>query len=265
MVESFEVQGHAAWLKQYGDSRRVFRLGALARVTRWLALAPLRPPPRYTREQAKQVEIRRLQELRALGVRVPATLGEGEHSLMLSDIGPTLSSQLRKLKNDPAALDALTGRALQAIADAHRRGGYFGQPLPRNMTLSDDGIGFLDFEEDPLEVMTLAQAQARDWLMFAYGVARYYDGRREALAALLRQAMRDDPPTVSRHARQVGYRLHWLVRFSCRLGRSARALGNAIFAIRSATSMLLVFTVLMMDWVSDGDLDLLRLLAEGVG
>lgn len=265
MVESFQVQGHAAWLKHYGDSRRTLRLGALARVTRWLALAPLRPPPRYTREQAKQVEARRLQELRNLGVRVPATLGEGAYSLILSDIGPTLSSQLRKLKNDPAALDTLTGRALQAIADAHRRGGYFGQPLPRNMTLSDDGIGFLDFEEDPLEVMTLAQAQARDWLLFAYGVAKYYDGRRESLAALLGQAMREEPVAVNRHARQVGHRLHRLARFSRRLGRSARTLSNAIFAIRSATSMLLVFAVLMVDWVSDGDLDLLRMLAAGIG
>lgn len=64
-------------------------------------------------------------------------------------------------------------------------------------------VGFIDFEEDPLEVMSLPQAQARDWLMFAFGMAKYYDGRADVLADMLSRVMQREPE-VAAYAGRVG-------------------------------------------------------------
>src|SRR5690606_20235183 len=125
-------------------------------------------------------------------------------ALCVSDMGRTLAAQLRETAGDAAATDALARAAVSAIAAAHARGAYLGQPLPRNMTFGADGIGFLDFEEDPLEVMTLEQAQARDWVLFAFGMAKYYDRRPDALADIISEAVRIAPGEVTRHVRRVG-------------------------------------------------------------
>jgi hypothetical protein len=67
---------------------------------------------------------------------------------VLSDTGDSLNARLRQVRNDPALLDAMVSAALAAIADGHRKGAYFGQPVPRNMTWAEGKVGFLDFEED---------------------------------------------------------------------------------------------------------------------
>ena len=79
--------------------------------------------------------------------------------------------------------------------------------------------------------MELEQAQARDWLMFGYGVAGFYDERPDALAALMREAMRGEQDEVRRQAGETTARLGRVARLSLRLGRSARALAKSGVAI----------------------------------
>ncbi len=231
-VEPMVFDGQRAWRKRYVDSRRRWPLAALAAIARLLRLPPLRPPPRHPPARARQVEARRLRQLRALGVHAPRVLAEGEDWLALSDLGPTLASRLRTVAGDADATDSLLRMSAQAIADAHRSGVCFGQPLPRNLVIDDGRIGFLDFEEDPLEVMTLAQAQARDWLLFTYGIARYYDDRPQVLAALLDEALETAPAPVSGSVRAVGRRLQPLARLAGRCGRAARPFAHAVNALR---------------------------------
>lgn len=124
---------------------------------------------------------------------------------------------------------------MQAIAAAHAKGAYFGQPLPRNLTWDGTAVGFIDFEEAPLEVMDLPQAQARDRLMFGYGVARYYDDRPQRLQALMTRALQGVEAPVIAHAHAVAGRLQGLARTSMKLGRSARVLARAILIVQGAT------------------------------
>ena len=260
-VESIVVAGRDAWLKAYadGDSRK-FGLGILDAIARGLDIDALRPPPHPGGGEAKQIEARRLAELDAQGVRVPRVLGEGASTLLLSNLGDTFAAQLRAADGDATRIDALTTAVIDAIADAHARGAYFGQPLPRNITLDDSGrVGFIDFEEDPLEVMSLPQAQARDWLMFAFGMAKYYDGRTDVLADMLSRVMRREPE-VAAHAGRVG-RLKGFAQRIARLGRSARHVAHSILVVRAATllPMLLVVAVLW-DWLEDGEIELLRMM-----
>jgi tRNA A-37 threonylcarbamoyl transferase component Bud32 len=230
-VERIQVEGRPAWRKRYADDRRAWALRAMSAVARLLRQPPLRPPPRHDARMMRAIEARRLRQLQALGVRAPRVLGEGPDWLLLSDLGPTLSSRLRAAGGDAVLIDALVRDAVAAIAAAHGRDAYFGQPLPRNLAVEGGRVGFLDFEEDPLEVMSLVQAQARDWLLFAYGVAPYYDDRPQALAELLRGGLARAPVPAAQQARRAGRRLRLLALLARRLGRPARAFGHAVLAL----------------------------------
>lgn len=262
MVEPLLIDGRRAWLKQYGDAhdrRAVLRL--LDRVATGLDMAALKPPPHHVGEQARLTEARRLDELRRQRVRVPEVLGQGRRSLILEDLGPSLASHLRDAADDAPRVDQLTSAAIDAIRRVHAQGAYLGQPVPRNITFDGRDMGFIDFEEDPLEVMELPHAQARDWLMFAYGTARYYDDRPLRFTEVLHEGLLMEAAGVNAQVRHVAGRLQGLARVSRRLGRSARTLAHAIFVVHAATSFsLLLGFVLLLDWVSDGDLDLLTAL-----
>jgi tRNA A-37 threonylcarbamoyl transferase component Bud32 len=264
MVQKISFQGRDAWLKNYGAERwlRHSLVGLWNGVAGRLDLAPLRAPPRYSGARAKDVERRRLEQLRTTGAPVPFVLGEGRDCLILSDMGPTLGRRLRRLESANDA-DILVERTAAAIGDVHRRGGYLGQAFPRNITIDDQRVGFIDFEEDPSEIMPLAQAQARDWVMFTAGVAPYYIGRADRLAKLLH-----DEPTahqlreVEDSVRRVAERLSFVER-GClgRLGSQARALGSAVYALRKSFGVLALAAVLV-DYVSDGQLDTWRVLVD---
>src|SRR5690606_1362782 len=255
--------GRQAWGKRYQDDGRIRRrrgLRALDSVARRLGMAALRPPPHRGGRQALAVEARRLRTLGQQGVPVPEVLSVDGDTLWRSDMGRTLASQLREAGGDAGAIDALAGAAASAIADAHRRGAYLGQPLPRNMTFGENGIGFLDFEEDPLEVMSLEQAQARDWVMFAFGMARYYDRRPDALADIISAVIRTEPREVGAHAHRVGERLRRFGLAIRWLGQSARTLAHSILVIHAATTWTVLVALVLLDWISDGDLDIVRIL-----
>jgi tRNA A-37 threonylcarbamoyl transferase component Bud32 len=80
----------------------------------------------------RETEARRLGELQAQGVNVPDVLGTGHAALVIGDNGSSFNTCLREA--DEAGRDRLVMAAMQAIAEAHARGAYFGQPLPRNLT-----------------------------------------------------------------------------------------------------------------------------------
>ena len=259
MVEPIVIEGQRAWLKQYGEGSRAVALGLLNFVAHRFQLDALRPPPHRGGEAAKETEARRLGELAAQGVNVPHVIGTGHAALVLEDNGSSFNTCLRQA--DAAGRDVLVAAAMQAIAAAHAKGAYFGQPLPRNLTWDGAKVGFIDFEEDPLEVMDLAQAQARDWLMFGYGVAKYYEDRPQQLQALMAQAMDGVEAPVIAHAHAVSGRLQGLARASLKMGRSARALAHAILVVHGATTLgVLMLAVICYDFFSDGDLDILQLL-----
>lgn len=237
MASGLHIHGERVWLKHYprgGLARRLVH-GLLNRVVGALGADCLRAPPHRGGDAGRDVERRRIELLRAQGVHVPEVIGQGPAMLLLGDIGRSVSHHLRRMGGDPERIGTLAGRAAQAIAAAHRRGAYLGQAFPRNMTVDGERIGFIDFQEDPGEIMPLAEAQARDWLMFAVGVGRYYDGREDALAALLGGCLRELPQARAALARTVA-RLGFVERACYRLGRGPRAYGVALRALRLAVA-----------------------------
>lgn len=259
MAQRLLIDSRPVWVKQYPEQARRVLLHAFDLLVRALGVDVLRPPPHQGGDVAKRIEKRRLDELRGLEVRVPEVLGEGRTMLVLSELGSSLSSALKRAV-DVATADRLLEQARAALADVHRRGGYIGQPLPRNMTVSDDGIGFLDFEEDPREVMSLEEAQVRDWLVFAHGVAGYRRDGGAVPADLLARGLAEVEPAIAAGVRDAATRLSPLEAclrpFMARDSRLMASL-NALTALLATT--LGVAFVLAIDLLHDGDIDLIGL------
>lgn len=207
MAKRLLIDDRQVWLKQYGNGGRRFTLGLLEQLARGLSIEALRPPPHYRGEKALNNELRRVRELQAADVNVPEIIGQGRTTLLLSDIGASLSKCLKNASDDPAARDRMVLMAIDAIADVHAKGHYLGNPVPRNMTFDNQCIGFLDFEEDPGEIMGCDVAQARDWLMFVHAVARHYPSQHVELAGLLKKGMDRANPDVSRRVLDAGNKL----------------------------------------------------------
>ncbi|MFK3649992.1 phosphotransferase [Lysobacter enzymogenes] len=267
MVTRLNLQGRTAWLKSYGGGSRRLRLRALDLTARRLGVPSLRPPPHRVGAAARQTEQRRLRELAAVDVRVPRILGEGDTYLLLSDIGETLSARLRR--SSPQQAYRLVTQAAHTLAQVHARGGYIGQPLARNLTVDAHGrIGFIDFEEDPAEVMSVQQAQIRDWLIFAAGASRYFRDPDQELSAIIAESLRGGAEEVRRGVGDAADRLGFVQSLSRWLGRRARGLGGAVQALRRAAWLWMLAAVLIglgVDFAPDRDFDSLRQMAELIG
>lgn len=264
-VRRLDVEGGVAWFKRYGSARRALRMRAMDWTAMRLGVTPLRAPPRHVGPDGRRVEQRRLTELASLDVNVPRVLAQGDDCLLLSDMGQTLADRLRRSGPDEAR--TLVSRAVEAIAAVHARGAYLGAPVARNLTVDADGrIGFIDFEDDPGEVMPLADAQARDWLVFSAGVSRHVPFDEQELAGLLAAGLRRErPPSRSALARTVE-RLGFLRRPTAWLGGRAAGIGKALGSLRRAIgssggSVLALAAALALDLLHDGDIELLVLLA----
>lgn len=232
-VSLVEHEGRPAWRKRYGGGSRRLRLRLLDRVVLGLGVPVLRPPPRHAGDAARRVEQRRLQELRASGVNVPQVLEAGDGFLVLGDMGPTLAWRLKQV--DPEGAGRLLAAAAQAVAGVHAAGLYLGQPLARNITLDATGrIGFLDFEEDPGEVLPIVQAQARDWLVFAAGVARHAPFDEVRLARIIGHALARVPAEARGLLRTSVARLGFLRPLTAKLGRRAAGIGKAVASLQCA-------------------------------
>ena len=232
-VIRMDALGRRAWLKVYAEGNRGWTLAVLDLLTRFFDTPSLRPPAHWGGERACAIEKRRIEALVACGALVPEILGQGANALLLGDIGHTLKSVLHEV--GPERQVQLIAQAARAMVEVHAHDGYIGQPYARNLTVAEDGrIGFLDLEEDPLESMTLAQAQVRDWLIFAAGVSRYFADPSRQFADAIRPVLRDETQTTRLELLRQVRRLRLVERISGRLGARAKRIAGALAGLRNA-------------------------------
>ncbi|RYX91115.1 MAG: hypothetical protein EOO28_26980 [Comamonadaceae bacterium] len=124
----------------------------------------LQVPVRDGGRLAQDVEVRRLGELIEAGLAVPRVIHVEDEFFVREFLeGDELARLLEQQTPDAATLWEQGLRTIQAF---HRRGQYFSQAFARNFIVTARGIVAIDFEEDPLDVMSLPEAQARDWLLY---------------------------------------------------------------------------------------------------
>ncbi|MFM9927962.1 hypothetical protein VLK31_33680 [Variovorax sp. H27-G14] len=178
-VASHRFGSERVWLKKAGPRHGKWGYRVMAAVARMVRLDIIKPVPNPGGEAAIATEARRLKQLAAAGLRVPTVLAQQADGLLISDLGEsgraTVVLQERidqAAAAGPAALLAVWREGLAAIATVHLCGQHLSQAFDRNLVQCPDGvIGYIDFEDDPAEVMTLAECQARDWLSYLHSTA----------------------------------------------------------------------------------------------
>lgn len=139
----------------------------------WIALAlrnPLmRPVPIHGGSHSQRIEIARLSRLLDFGIAVPRVLYETDQYFVMQGFqGFPLDS---KLALSSEISTPLFTRGLYSIAEVHQKGQCLSQAFARNIFINDQGgLWFLDHEDEPLEALTLAEAQARDYLLYLLSV-----------------------------------------------------------------------------------------------
>ena len=167
-------------------------------------------------------EARRLARLARSGWKVPAVLDLDATRLVLADNGVPLGHALGA-EPERASRRRLLDAPLALLAALHAAGRWHGAAQVRNFTRRADGIGMIDFEDEVETVMSLADRQGRDLVLFLLSAARYLDADAAAITELAR-ATRSAAPAeswarVERLERRVAP-LHRALRpFAHRLGR----------------------------------------------
>lgn len=209
-IRQVQWQGQPAWLKLSVPQPPAWRyqlLAGMARLLQQPALQPVRP-------QGGTAGIRneadRLNALLNAGLRAPQLLEQDAHWLLISDLGhTTLESLIRHA--DPVARLDYWRRGADYIQQAHRAGQYLSQAFARNLVWSpEQGLGAIDFEDDPVSAMTLTQAQIRDWLPYFFSTAIYFEDRLPLLCAAIREVLAGEAPAVRDGVCQVLRRTAWL-------------------------------------------------------
>lgn len=221
-IRQVEWQGQPAWLKLSVPQPPAWRYQLLAGVARLLqhpAMQPVRP---QGGEAGIRNEAVRLAALSLAGLRVPAVLERGADWLLISDIGhTTLEILIRHAAPDERMV--WWQRGADYIAQAHHAGQYLSQAFSRNMVWSpEQGLGAIDFEDDPISAMTLAQAQIRDWLPYVFSTAIYFEDRLPELCTAIEVILAKEDPAVSAGVQAALHRtgwLRWLRRLPARMQR----------------------------------------------
>lgn len=207
-VQRVMHEGGWAILKRRRPAHGAWRYALMRGGARLCGAPSLVAVPAHGGMRAQQIELRRLRELRAAGVAVPAVLGETEDGILLQFLGDR--ALVEEFKLDAATGLAAWRRGLEAIADVHRRGQYLSQAFARNMLAHDGRLWFIDFEDDPLEAMDLVHAQARDWLAYLHSSVWLLAAPRTAQLDAWRATVRTMPEHVARCLRADTRRVLWL-------------------------------------------------------
>lgn len=195
-------------------------------------LATLKVPLRDGGPLAQQVEVRRLIQLQAAGARVP-TLMHVEPAFFVQAYlaGPDLSRELSRGASDKLAM---WEQGLAAVQAVHRRGECLSQAFARNFIVTPQGIVAIDHEEDPLEVVSLPQAQARDWLFYLHSTLWLLPEHRAQMLSVWERMVNAESGPVAGFMHQLAHRLA-LLRY---LPSQRKPWGRDIVGAQAAASFL---------------------------
>jgi len=180
-----ERDGRKVWIKRYDVERPRLSRRLHARLSPLLPQPFLRASPLRPCEDMVMQEVRKTYAFHQAGLPVAPIIAIAGCGMMLEDVHETIEQRLKYLRSkDAIGHDNLLIQCGEALGQAHGQDLVHGRPHLRDMFLSEESIGFFDFEEEPEAVMSRAQAQARDaWLLFFQISSQALDKERTCPAA----------------------------------------------------------------------------------
>lgn len=182
------------------------------KVMKWLSQLTrnplLQPVPAHGGARAQNTEVQRLKQLAAAGLPVPAVLHHASDYIALQFLAG--DSLQHGLTQTPELAMDLFDQGLSAIRNVHQQGQYLSQAFARNIMVSSGQLWFIDFEDDPLEVMDLQQAQTRDWLAYLLSTIWMANAPQEALLQSWHRLFEQLDTNTQKRLVQSCDRLVWL-------------------------------------------------------
>lgn len=164
--------GQAVWVKYAVVPARPFSstlFNLLSSVTRSQIFRSTHNPNGI---DALRTEARRLREMKDKGYLVPDIIAKGNTHMILSDIGTSLDKAATE-EPDINTRRRILCRAATHLAGLHAKGDFHGRSRAKDMTIRGNEIGMIDLEHEPLKVMSLPEAQARDFWYLLYDIAKF--------------------------------------------------------------------------------------------
>lgn len=225
------------WLKKAAPARGIFRYHALNLFSWLLRLPLLKAVPQPGGTAAIANEVKRIQTLTAAGVPVAPLVAHGDDWLLIKDVGTSIIRVMKNTETEQTHRQALFSACLQAIKAVHQQGQYLSQAFIRNLLLQDPAlltVAFIDFEDDPLTVMTVAEAQARDVLLLVNSTARFFVQDQAFFHAAIEQFMQGHDSAMIDALRTTANRMQWITRvpFQGLLGHDYQKLKVGILALK---------------------------------
>lgn len=225
-------------VKGQRPARGAWRYRLLNAIASVLGQPLLRAAPAHGGARAQAIEVRRLRALAAAGVNVPEVLHVDPEFFVQRWLGEQRLDELLQ-RGGEAALGAWQ-RGLRCLVALHERGQVASQAFTRNFIVQGDRLALIDFEDDPLDVLTLEQAQARDWLAYLHSTAREMPPSLLAptgpLVDPLRAELAREREPVRRLVVDSARRLAWVSRIDA---RDARGWRRHVSILQSAVALVL--------------------------
>ncbi|MFV0679961.1 hypothetical protein [Ottowia sp.] len=168
-IEVFDTSVGRVIVKGQRPARHPARYRLMSGLARLLGTPMLAAAPALGGVQGQTIEIDRLQVLGAAGAPVPRVLHVAGDYFVMTWLGNTQLAEMIH-RHHPAAL-SLWQKGAQLLSALHAKQQYLSQCVARNVVVDDRGgtprvAGMIDFEDDPRQIMSLAEAQVRDWLLY---------------------------------------------------------------------------------------------------
>lgn len=169
--------------------------------------------PVYGGARSQAVEIKRLNALGQAGLRVPQVMHIAPDYFVMNYLGTShLAGQLSG--HGFAAFD-LWRECAEQIVRVHAQDQYLSQCFGRNMIVDDTTsppvfAGMIDFEDDPADVMSVLDAQVRDWLIFLQSSIYSLDAPQDALHQSLQAIFKQERPDIRQAFFEQARKLAWL-------------------------------------------------------
>jgi tRNA A-37 threonylcarbamoyl transferase component Bud32 len=181
-VQSFAAGDGKIWVKQAVAQKATWWHGLQNAMAKIIPLRILRRTAGQGGAQNLAAEAERLQKISKAGFHVPVVHAVTPDYIVLSDAGTELKATLDRMSGLDERWPLLV-LAARTLGDLHMAGYVHGRPHLKDFVYDVHGprIGFLDFEEDPLDVMPSAQARARDIWLFLGSAARFVKDTPERL------------------------------------------------------------------------------------
>ena len=166
-VFPWQSHGRNVWVKKRRPNKQPILWWLQRLAYRLTGILLVLPPGRPVGDNVR-FEVSMLRKLAALGVRVPEVLHVQDDYFVMSDTGPSLE---QVLASNPGGAPGLILEAARELRRFHDLGMAHGGAQIKNLTVFNNEIHFIDFEEFIPE-KRLEQFQLRDLFLYLLSLER---------------------------------------------------------------------------------------------